>query len=95
MSEPSDQPAIRDWMRPFLLGVKPPERPVTRLAARCFVRALLARTLLITSPGWILASLVGDSAWIPIAGVMMMVAGIADLIYLTISIGRMERAGES
>jgi hypothetical protein len=81
-------------MRPFLLGVEPPPRPVTRLGARRFVRDLMARSLLVTIPGWIVAALVSGSRWIAIAGVVMTAAVIADLIYLSVWVARHERAGE-
>jgi hypothetical protein len=86
---------MRSWMRPFLLGVEPPDKPVTRPAARRFARDLLARTLLITIPGWIVAILVSGSAWLALAAAVMIAAGIADLVYLSVSLRRLERGGKS
>jgi CBS domain containing-hemolysin-like protein len=95
MTGRSEQPQLQGWMRPFLLGIKPPDRPVTRVAARRFVRSLMARTLLLTIPAWIVAIVITRAAWIVILAVVMTAVGIGELIYLSIAIARSERGAES
>jgi hypothetical protein len=76
--------AVPKRLRPFLLGVRPPDRPVSRLAARRFVRDFMARTTLLTLPLYAVIFLVLEWWWAKLALGLVLLAALADLAYLTI-----------
>ena len=71
------------------LGVPPPPKPVDRVSARRFIRAMLVRTLVIFVVGWIVVRLLnGAPGWSIILGVVMAALLAIDIAVLTWRIDR-------
>ena len=87
----------RDMRHVATLGVPPPRDRRDRVQTGRFVRALLARSLLICLAAWLLIALFGDlpSRWLIIGGAVLAVMA-ADVVWLTFRIRGDERrvAGE-
>lgn len=88
MRQPPDRHSVPKGLRPFLLGVQPPEPGADRAARLRFVRDLQVRSLLLTVPLCLIVILVVDSLWASIAIGSVLLLTLLDVAYLTITSAR-------
>jgi Na+/melibiose symporter-like transporter len=71
------------------LGVAPPSKPVDRASSGRFVRAMLARTLVILCPLWIvLLAASGSPTWMLVVAICSVAILVVDIAWLSYRIRR-------
>lgn len=86
VSESSD-PRFSKALRPFLLGVRPPQPGSSRVTQLRFVRDLQVRSLLVSFPLCLIVILVVGKWWalIVLAALLLL---LSDIVYLTVILAR-------